>query len=229
MDIKIQFIFITICLLFVFFMFYLNSDNSSIKLLDSSIELMYIENIISAEDCDYLINKSNGHFSQSNTVDDKGNSTVSKGRTSESYFVDENDEKIIQIKNKIIKYLKENINKNKNWEKSAETMQIVKYEIGQFYKPHHDFFSEEYIKIKNEPQREFTLFIYLNDFSGGETDFPNLGIKIEPKKSDALFWRNCKSNNQCFQESLHQGLPPNSGKKFGLNFWIRFDNLDQLN
>ncbi len=206
---------------------HIKMEKHSIELLDDRIELKYINNLLSDEDCNYLINSSQGYFKNSQVVSDNGTSTLSYERTSQSYVVNEDDENIKLIKNKIYDFLSNNVDSNKNWDNYTEGTQIVKYETGQEYKAHYDYFTEDYLKKNNEPQREYTMFIYLNDVdgNGGETYFPNLNKKIKPKKGAALFWRNCLESNKCFTNSLHQGLPPYSGKKYGMNVWIRFDEI----
>lgn len=38
-----------------------------------------------------------------------------------------------------------------------------------------------------------TLILYLNDdFKGGQTDFPELGISVEPTAGDAIYFHNVK-------------------------------------
>lgn len=204
----------------------INEKQIKKKILDESIQLMLIENLLSSDDCEYLINKSDGHFLTSKVLSEIGGDEISNDRTSQSYFINENDYKIKEIKNKIFRFLSENIDKNKNWEKYTENTQIVKYEVGQQYKTHYDYFPNNYLLKINNNQRQYTIFIYLNDVDdGGETEFPNLGIKIKPKKGSALFWKNCNDPENCFANSLHQGLPPIVGKKYGMNVWMRFNEI----
>jgi prolyl 4-hydroxylase len=104
-----------------------------------------------------------------------------------------------------------------------EGLQVVKYEPGDYFKPHHDWFQSDYAdKIGN--QRRYTFFVYLNDVpgGGGETDFPQLNRSFQPKKGDALFWRNCTELNECSELNLHQGKAPLNDVKYGLNIWVRF-------
>jgi prolyl 4-hydroxylase len=75
----------------------------------------------------------------------------------------------------------------------GETLQAQKYEPGQYYKEHHDYFdlwTKEY-KTYTEwmGQRTWTFMCYLNDVEeGGETDFPQLEKSFTPKKRKIYFY-----------------------------------------
>lgn len=198
--------------------------------LDIDINLRYIDKLLSDEECDSLIKLSNNKFSNSVVISKSGKSyELNKDRTSQTYFVDETDPNAKIVRKKIIDFLNKNtsVNKSKDWNKFIERTQIVKYDIGQEYKAHYDYFTTEYL-MKDSNQREYTIFIYLNDVvgDGGETYFPNLNIKIKPKKGCALFWRNCTASGECLKKSLHQGLPPLEGEKYGMNVWIRMSEIN---
>merc|ERR1712167_482427 len=67
-----------------------------------------------------------------------------------------------------------------------EFMQVVKYNIGQFYMRHPDT-SSTYGRSANG-HRIYTLFLYLKDVlpeHGGETSFPEIGgpggLQVKPK------------------------------------------------
>jgi prolyl 4-hydroxylase len=52
---------------------------------------------------------------------------------------------------------------------------MIRYEGGQYYRPHHDFFADEFNK-KRGGQRVCTVLMYLTTpEEGGETVFPQAG------------------------------------------------------
>lgn len=108
----------------------------------------------------------------------------------------------------------------------GETIQCQQYEIGQYYKVHHDFydiFTKEH-KIYTEwmGQRTWTLLCYLNDVEeGGETNFPKLKLKIKPKAGRLVIWNNLYKNGFTNYRTQHEALPPTSGKKYVLTKWFR--------
>lgn len=102
----------------------------------------------------------------------------------------------------------------------AEPMQVLRYEIGQFYKTHHD---------QNSPRssawgpRMFTIFIYVGDgYTGGETAFPRLNLTVGAKKGRAAIWTSILDSDpyQRDDRTDHEALPVESGVKFGVNYWI---------
>jgi prolyl 4-hydroxylase len=71
--------------------------------------------------------------------------------------------------------------------------------------------------------RILTFFMYLNDVEeGGETDFPQLGITVKPKKGQALLWPNVYMRNPDARDgrTMHQALPVKKGVKYAANLWL---------
>lgn len=95
-----------------------------------------------------------------------------------------------------------------------EKLILVRYEDGQQYKMHHD-----------GHWRPITVFIYLNDLpedAEGETFFPNLELKIKPRKGAAVMWPNSLKGQDgvtLLEDTrvMHAGLPPKGAIKYGIN------------
>jgi prolyl 4-hydroxylase len=108
----------------------------------------------------------------------------------------------------------------------GETIQAQRYEPGQYYKKHCDYFTpltKEY-KTYTEwmGQRTYTFMCYLNDVEeGGETEFKILGLKIKPKQGMAVVWNNLYKNGLPNPKTIHEALPPISGPKVVLTKWFR--------
>jgi prolyl 4-hydroxylase len=108
----------------------------------------------------------------------------------------------------------------------SETIQGQKYEIGEFYKPHWDSFSKDIVNYEDfvvwQGQRTWTNMVYLNDVDeGGETNFPDLKIKVKPKKGMLLGWNNLNKDGKRNVLTRHEALPPKSGKKYIITKWWR--------
>lgn len=108
---------------------------------------------------------------------------------------------------------------------NCEGMQIVHYNPGEFYKPHHDYlysgtgYWEK--EIARGGQRVWTAFLYLNDVeSGGETFFPRINFEVKPKTGTMIFWLNLL-NGKLNEDSYHEAKPPISCEKWGANIWVR--------
>ncbi|CAH6421636.1 Oxoglutarate/iron-dependent dioxygenase, partial [uncultured virus] len=103
----------------------------------------------------------------------------------------------------------------------------VRYEPGQYYKPHHDSCCEDIAKCREFAkvggQRKLTVLVYLNDaFEGGSTEFPNLGFTAKPPPGDAIvFYPLANNTNRCHPLALHGGMPVTSGEKWVANLWFR--------
>ena len=111
-----------------------------------------------------------------------------------------------------------------------ESFQVLRYEIGQEYKTHHDASSSQ-TKLACGT-RILTFFLYLSDVDeGGETAFPTLDIAIKPKKGSALLWPSTRSDDvyKIDQRTLHQARPVIKGTKFAANTWIHSHNYAKPN
>ncbi len=108
----------------------------------------------------------------------------------------------------------------------GETLQIQRYNPGQYYKEHCDFFdfwTKEY-KVYTEwmGQRTWTFMVYLNDVEeGGETYFKYLNLKIKPEQGKAVFWNNLYPFGLPNFKTMHEALPPISGDKYVITKWWR--------
>lgn len=103
--------------------------------------------------------------------------------------------------------------------KQMETLQFLRYDVGQQYKPHVDYFAD------SRNQRVTTLLLYLNDVGkGGSTYFTHADTRIEPKVGRAILWNNCTGSDAgwvCDERTQHAGEALLHGEKFAINFWFR--------
>lgn len=100
--------------------------------------------------------------------------------------------------------------------RQGETLQVLRYQVGQEYKPHTDAIPG----LAN--QRIMTMLVYLNDdFQGGETTFPKLGITIKPRRGEGLLFHNVGAGGEPDPRLLHAGIPVRSGRKMLASRWIR--------
>jgi prolyl 4-hydroxylase len=104
---------------------------------------------------------------------------------------------------------------------NSEYLQLLQYDVGQYYRTHHDYI--EHQQERAEGVRILTVFLYLNDVEeGGGTDFPRLGITVQPKKGRALIWPSVLNDdpNKKDRRTDHHSLPVKQGIKYGANAWI---------
>lgn len=63
----------------------------------------------------------------------------------------------------------------------------MQYEVGQYYRSHHDYIRHQ--RERHCGPRILTFFLYLTDVEeGGATRLNDLGIDVEPKVGRALLW-----------------------------------------
>lgn len=99
---------------------------------------------------------------------------------------------------------------------TGEPLHVLRYTVGQEFRPHLDAIAG----AKN--QRQWTALIYLNDeFDGGETVFPEIGITTVGRPGDCLIFRVSDDDGKPDQRLRHAGLPVTGGTKWLASRWIR--------
>jgi hypothetical protein len=128
-----------------------------------------MRNFLSTAECDHLMDLAKRQLEPSTVVADGGKSVASDIRTSAGMFLGKGQDKIVSAIEERIARLSGIPVEN------GEGMQILRYDKGQKYDPHYDYFHD---KVNPSPkrggQRVATVLIYLMDTEkGGETTFPN--------------------------------------------------------
>jgi hypothetical protein len=112
---------------------------------------------------------------------------------------------------------------------NGEFLQILRYRLGEEFKPHVDYFNESgagaYRSLADGGQRAQTVLMYLNDgYQGGSTCFLKLRIEIKGCRGDMLHFHNLDANGLGHQDTLHAGIPVKAGEKWLLSQWIRSES-----
>ena len=184
----------------------------------------YYYQLFTPMECNYVINNSNEFQPSLNYNRKEGKSEKTPIRTSSSFF--DMNNKFQFVKQRVFETVR-----NKFWYlnnfsfQNLENIQIQRYEPGQEYKPHTDFFNKPNDKVLDN-DRIATAILYLNDnFSGGETYFPNLKLKIQPEQGSLLYFEYKYLYNLNYL-TIHQGLPVIEGSKYIMTFWFRHQPYD---
>ena len=102
----------------------------------------------------------------------------------------------------------------------GEPLTILRYRPGQQYRPHHDAHG-----ALPGVMREWTALIWLNaDYTGGETDFPDVGVRVKGGVGDLLLFHNVTDDRVPDPRMIHAGLPVSKGVKWMASRWIRGRN-----
>jgi prolyl 4-hydroxylase len=107
-----------------------------------------------------------------------------------------------------------------------EPMTVLHYAEGEEITEHFDFVDPNVPdyeqEIAQKGQRVLTFLIYLNDdYSGGETEFPELGIRHKGRHREGLYFINSLPDGSADVRTLHAGRPPTAGEKWIVSQFIR--------
>jgi prolyl 4-hydroxylase len=184
-------------------------------------QVIVFSNVLTKEECEQLIEQSRSKLSRSTTVDDAtGKAQVHEHRTSSGTFFHINENPFIaKLDHRIAALMNLPVH-------NGEGIQILNYQIGGEYKPHFDYFPPDLpgsaTHIARGGQRVATLVMYLNDVEeGGETIFPEIGLKVAPRQGCAVYFAYCNSMQQIDPLTYHGGNPVIKGEKWIATKWMR--------
>ena len=193
----------------------------NVRLRLSRPEIVLVDGFMTNSECDELIGIAQHKLSPSTVVDlQSGGKILHEGRTSEGTYFHRNE-------NTLIQQLELRISELLNFPiENGEGIQILRYKIGEEYRPHFDFFPEQEpgsaVYLSQGGQRISTLILYLNEVEdGGETIFPDIHLSVIPRKGSALYFSYLNSLNQTDPLTLHGGAPVKSGEKWIATKWMR--------
>ncbi|CAL0330686.1 unnamed protein product [Lupinus luteus] len=217
---------------------------SQVKQISWKPRAFVYQSFLTHLECDHLVSIAKSELKRSAVADNlSGESKLSEVRTSSGMFISKNKDPIVSgIEDKISAWTflpKEN----------GEDMQVLRYEHGQKYDPHYDYFADK-VNIVRGGHRYATVLMYLTDVTkGGETVFPlaeeaprrrgsetsnndlsecaKKGIAAKPRKGDALLFFNLHTNSTPDTSSLHAGCPVIEGEKWSATKWIHVDSFDK--
>jgi len=190
------------------------------QLLRDPLVLM-LDDFLKPGEAEYLIRLAKPRLEKSFTVSSDGQLELSTARTSSSARLGGlKDDPVVEC----VKQRALHFSNDLHWS-HQEVIQVVWYEKGQQYVPHFDWLPHESIVDPwgtEHGQRWTTLLVYLNEeFEGGETVFPMLGLRVQPKKNSALVFYNLDEKDREDRRTLHGGSPVTEGEKWAINIWQR--------
>nr|WP_090749600.1 2OG-Fe(II) oxygenase [Mesobacillus persicus] len=172
--------------------------------------IVILGNVLSHEECDELIQLSKDRIQRSKIGSSR---EIDELRTSSSMFFQEGEHEVVtRVEKRISTIMNIPV-------EHGEGLQILKYQIGQEYKAHFDFFSGA--RPVSNP-RISTLVMYLNDVElGGETYFPKLNLSVSPQKGMAVYFEYFYNDQMLNDLTLHGGAPVIIGDKWAATQWMR--------
>jgi prolyl 4-hydroxylase len=188
---------------------------SSKTLGNKETPIYIIDNFLTPQECNDIIKSGDGKLVESPLTHPTADKDFRTSLT--SYF--EKDNKMQKgIEDKIANFIEIPIEK-------GELAQIQKYNKGNQFKGHWDYFHEggdyKYWGGDNG-QRTWTFMIYLNEpEKGGSTEFIKLKDKIQPKTGRAVVWHNLNKDGSRNEMTYHAGRPIEAGEKHIITKWFR--------
>lgn len=108
----------------------------------------------------------------------------------------------------------------------AEPLQGQRYEVGQEFKAHTDYFEpgnpdyERYCAVPG--QRTWTFMLYLNAVeAGGATRFRVIDKVIQPEAGKLVAWNNRHPDGSPNAATLHHAMKVRRGHKYVITQWYR--------
>ncbi|CAK9158349.1 unnamed protein product [Ilex paraguariensis] len=216
---------------------------SKVKQVSMKPRAFVYEGFLTDEECDHLIALAKSELKRSAVADNaSGKSKLSEVRTSSGMFITKGKDPIVSgIEDKIATWTflpKEN----------GEDIQVLRYEYGQKYDPHYDYFADK-VNIARGGHRLATILMYLTDVEkGGETVFPSAeesrrkssaadddlsacaknSIAVKPRRGDALLFFSLHPSAVPDPMSLHAGCPVIKGEKWSATKWVHVDSFDKI-
>nr|AMY26629.1 prolyl 4-hydroxylase alpha subunit-oxidoreductase activity, prolyl 4-hydroxylase [Linum usitatissimum] len=219
-------------------------DPSKVKQVSWKPRAFVYQGFLTDLECDHLISLAKSELKRSAVADNvSGQSQLSEVRTSSGMFIRKGKDPIVDgIEEKIAAWTflpKEN----------GEDIQVLRYEHGQKYDPHYDYFTDK-VNIARGGHRVATVLMYLTDVQkGGETVFPSAeepprrrraatkeedlsecakkGVAVRPRRGDALLFFSLHPTAVPDTSSLHAGCPVIEGEKWSATKWIHVSSFDK--
>lgn len=107
-----------------------------------------------------------------------------------------------------------------------EPLTVLHYAEGEEITEHFDFVDPNVPDYEQEiaqrGQRIATFLIYLNDdYGGGETEFPRVGVSHKGRATQGLVFINALPDGSADVRTLHAGRPPKAGEKWIVSQFVR--------
>ncbi|KAL5210153.1 hypothetical protein ABZP36_005776 [Zizania latifolia] len=159
---------------------------SSVTVISWKPRIFLFKGFLSYDECDHLVKLGKEKLKRSMVADNEsGKSVMSEVRTSSGMFLDKQQDPVVSAIEERIAAL------SLLPEENAENIQILRYELGQRYDPHFDYFHDKINQLQGG-HRYATVLMYLSTVKkGGETVFPD-AEGWESQLKDDSFFRLCK-------------------------------------
>ncbi|KAK0121708.1 hypothetical protein ONS95_009993 [Cadophora gregata] len=200
--------------------------------------IIYIENFLSPNESSHLLKISEDKFKPSTVTSGAETLIKTNVRNSEVALIDRDD---------VVRCIEHRARAFQGWRPDLhiERLRTQRYREGGHYTHHYDWSGAS----RNADRVSSFMVYVDAECEGGGTEFPRIrapdladrkwceflecqeatsepedqrkkmGVTFKPKKGNAVFWENLRSDGRGYEETWHAGLPLLSGWKVGLNIW----------
>ena len=180
------------------------------------VQMFIGKNFLEPELCQLLMRKIDAERRPSTLADANGDYAF---RTSETCDLAASDALVIELDRRITQLT--GIEPH-----FGEPMQGQRYEVGQEFKAHTDYFEPtgadfaKYCSVAG--QRTWTVMLYLNDVeAGGATRFKAIDKIVYPETGKVLAWNNRRPDGSVNPSTLHHAMKVRAGLKYVVTKWFR--------
>lgn len=180
------------------------------------LELFIKREFLSPQECDALIALIEAERRPSTIANHNGDDRF---RTSETCDLDHNQPAVEELDRKLAQM--SGIDPV-----FGERLQGQRYEVGQEFKAHTDYFEPEHADYQTycavSGQRTWTFMIYLNEVAaGGATRFKVIDKIVQPERGKLLAWNNRRADGSLNPATLHHAMKVRKGLKYVVTRWYR--------
>jgi prolyl 4-hydroxylase len=192
------------------------------RLLCEAPRVQVLENFVSSAVCQWLIEQVSGRLARATIYDKATGGTTEDGRRTNSQC-----DLDIETGGLLTFVIRARIAAATGRPDAAmEVPKVLHYRPGETFAEHFDYLNPDEPAFAHElatrGQRTETFLIYLNDdYTGGETHFPELDLSHAGATGDALLFSNVDAEGKPDEATRHAGLPPTTGEKWLFSQWIR--------
>lgn len=192
------------------------------RLVREAPRIQVLENFVPRTLCTWLIDQVSGRLARATIYDKATGGTTEDGRRTNSQC-----DLDIETGGALTFVLRARIAAvTGRLDAAMEVPKVLHYRPGETFAEHFDYLNPDEPAFAHElavrGQRTHTFLVYLNDdFTGGETCFPELDISHAGAAGDALLFSNVDAAGKPDEQTRHAGLPPTTGEKWLFSQWIR--------
>ncbi len=197
------------------------------SIISSEPKIERISALLDPTECSHLAALAMPHLKPSQVVSDRPSGQLNAGRTSQGMNFHHG------LRDLVVSHVIRRLCVIAGCEfRQTEALTVLMYIPGAEYRVHPDYFPVDSEagrqQLDNGGQRIKTFVCYLNEVSGGgETEFPDLGIRVKPEPGTVVYFENADAAGKPYPQSRHAGLPVTAGTKWISTLWIRQSEHDQ--